>query len=80
MDYKKILKKIKKWKGVDEEYWKAVEILKKYNQVNEKEINRLNQGLDCRTEGYVITKMIKLKKNCINEIDRIKNLPISCQS
>ena len=53
MNYKKLLNEITAWKGIEKEYWKAVEILEREQKLTELEIKtcRLFPLLDPRVAG-----------------------------
>lgn len=61
IDFNKALQEINAWKGAGTEYWVAVDILIRYNQVSEIELQRLKNGCDCWNEEFLGQKLSILR-------------------
>jgi hypothetical protein len=64
MNHEAVLKQISEWKGVESQYWVALEILHANGFLSEKENTRCRHGLDCYTGDLVTYKMLELSKFC----------------
>ena len=63
-----ILNEVKFWKGIEKEYWKAVELLIREQRLKEIEIKTCRAGLTCFTGDLVILKMKELADFCKSNI------------
>ncbi len=72
IDYKKALEEIKNWKGIEKEYWIAVDILKKYKRLKETELASLNKGLTCYTFDLIVLKFKTLNDEAKNFLSKPK--------
>jgi len=68
MNYKKLYNEISAWKGVEKEYWKAVEILEREQKLTADEIKACKNGLTCHTGDLVTHKLKELADFCKSKI------------
>jgi hypothetical protein len=67
-NYIEIYDQIHFWKGIEKEYWKAVEILIREQRLKEIEIKTCKAGLTCFTGDLVTFKMKELADFCKTQI------------
>jgi len=79
-NYESLLEKIKNWKGIDKQYWMAVELLIENNCLKDHEIAACKKGLEpgqtltCYAGDLVIHKMMQLADFCKQEIEKNKSI------
>jgi len=61
MDYKKALKEISSWAGLEKAYHEAVAILQKHNRISPIELKTLKQGRNCYNDDLIIQRMKELR-------------------